>query len=513
MPLIIKIIIPILITAVIGTGGVIIWKITSQPVISDLTAVATLKVNNIDGSISVPFETPITLSWESKNIDNCLVSGDWYSPVSASGSQSVGKITKPENYTLTCFDKDGKEISDSIDINIDNKTIPSEFLLSISLTDLFKDFRYFWKKELCLGLKNDPDVVALQTALFFEGILSPQEKITGNYDDDTFQAVKKFQENYGIVPLTGCVKSQTIAKLNELFYYYNYGDQLVSRESNQKQITATKQKISSYQQQIKIIPAIISPVPAPTSTSTPVPAPTKTISTTPIKTIATAKPYVDLKINNSARSSVKVQKGETATLTWTSKNTKSCIASGNWTGSKSTSNTNGEITEPINKYATFKLTCIGENNQNTADSVYVSIPYISPAAISDESKRPVIIKIVKTKCSPPIGVFDHLQCQIKIEGKNFDRHSNTIIADCSNIYCADVYDSSIKGKFGSASNGSIDIDESSGSGDSTTTSDNNSIIFEIWVRGTSNAAKINIKVQTPDGGVSNGVDTTLRVGL
>ena len=74
-----------------------------------------------------------------------------------------------------------------------------------------------------------------------------------------------------------------------------------------------------------------------------------------------------------------------------------------------------------------------------------------------------------------------------------------------NIYCADVYDSSIKGKFGSASNGSIDIDESSGSGDSTTTSDNNSIIFEIWVRGTSNAAKINIKVQTPDGGVSNGV--------
>ena len=137
-------------------------------------------------------------------------------PVSASGSQSVGKITKPENYTLTCFDKDGKEISDSIDINIDNKTIPSEFLFKYFAYGFIQRFPIFLEKELCLGLKNDPDVVALQTALFFEGILSPQEKITGNYDDDTFQAVKKFQENYGIVPLTGCVKSQTIAKLNEL---------------------------------------------------------------------------------------------------------------------------------------------------------------------------------------------------------------------------------------------------------------------------------------------------------
>ncbi len=499
MPLIIKILIPVLITAVAATGSIIIWKISSQPaIIPDLTVAITLKANNIDNSINIPFSTPIVLNWKSKNADNCLISGDWYSPVSASGSQSVGKITKPANYTFTCFDNNGKEVSDSIAINIDDKTIPPEFLSSISLTDLFKDFRYFWKKDLCLGLKNDPDVVALQTALFFEGILSPQEKITGNYDNDTLRAVKKFQENYGITPSTGCVKAKTIAKLNELFYYYNYGDQLAFQESNQKQITATKQKISSYQQQKSIAPPIpIQIIPIIT-------APT----TTPSIIIAAAKPYVDLKINNSARSAVSVEKGKTATLTWTSKNTKSCVASGNWTGSKSTSNTTGEITTPINKSATFKLTCAGENNQNAADSVYVSIPYTSISAPAD--KRPVIIKIVKKKCSaitPP----DLIYCQIKLEGKNFDRHSNTILVNCNNTIC-NFNEDTIKGLYSGSSNGSIDIDADNSSSDSTIspTSNTNAITFEIWARFSSN---INIRVQTPDGGTSDGVNTTLNPTL
>ena len=228
MPLIIKILIPGLIIVIITAGGVVSWKLLSKSTIEDstLTPIASLLANSADDSIIVPFETPITLSWEIKNVKDCLISGDWWYNPEYSSSQSVGKITKPTNYILTCFDDEGKEVSDSIAINIDGETIPQEFLSSISLTDLFKDFRYLWKKELCFGLKNDPDVVALQTALFFEGILSPQEKITGNYDDETFQTVKKFQENYNIVPQTGCVGPKTMALLNDIFYYYIYGDNL-----------------------------------------------------------------------------------------------------------------------------------------------------------------------------------------------------------------------------------------------------------------------------------------------
>lgn len=505
MPLIIKILIPGLIIAIITTGGVIIWKISSQPVIPDSTPSVILKANNADNSINVSFSTPIILSWETQNVSDCLISGDWYSPVSISGSQSVGKITKSANYTLDCFDSDGKKISSSIAVNIDDKTIPQEFLSSISLTDLFKDFRYLWKKDLCTGLKNDPDVVALQTALFFEGILSPQEKITGNYDDDTFQAVKKFQENYGIVPATGCVKSQTIAKLNDLFYYYNYSDQIAFQELSQKQIIETKQKISSYQQVKSVsattsiisildqlIPTIIPKITTPTTTAT--------------TTIAVIRPSVDLKINNSSRSTISVPKGTTTTLTWTSKNVKSCVASGNWTGTKPTSNTTGEITEPINKFSTFKLTCTGENNQNASKSVYASIPYtlIVP---TPEDKRPVIIRIVKKACTTATGI---MQCQFKIEGKKFDRHSNAIIVDCANEYCFDVYDSSIKGKDPlKGSNGSIDIDEDSGSS-TTDTPGLETITFNVLIHARVYLGEISIKVQTPDGGVSNHIDTNLE---
>ncbi len=497
MPLIIKILIPVLITAVVGTGGVIIWKITSQPVIPDLTATATLKVNAIDNSITVPFETPITLSWESKNVDNCLISGDWYSPVSTSGSQSVGKITKPANYTLDCFDSDGKKISSSVAVNIDNKTIPQEFLSSLSLTDLFKDFRYFWKKELCSGLKNDPDVVALQTALFFEGLLSPQEKITGNYDDDTLQAVKKFQENYGITPPTGCVKSQTIAKLNDLFYYYNYGDQLAVQESSQRQITATKQKISSYIA-APIVPEITPKIIAPTMGTTTAPKATTTSA------ISAPKPYIDMfKVNNSARSVVSVKKGETATLTWTSKNTKSCVASGNWTGSKATSNTTGEITEPINKYSTFKLTCAGENNQNAAKSVTVSIPSTYTTPVVDN--RPIILGIAKTYCTTIDPVFNRVvvQCRIKLKGKNFDRHANEIIIVCDKNWISlnkgicQFYEDSIKGAFLSSKNGNID--SSSDKGDETIEFDINAFI----------CSAIKISVKTAAGGESDKVGERL----
>ncbi|MEK7553707.1 MAG: peptidoglycan-binding domain-containing protein, partial [Patescibacteria group bacterium] len=433
MPLIAKILISGLIIAAITVGGVIVWKMSSQPA-PDLTTAAILKANDIDNSITVPFATPVVLSWESKNVGDCLISGDWYSPVSNSGSQSVGEIKKSTNYIFVCVDNEGKEVSDSITVNIDEKTIPQNVLL----TDLFKDFRYLWKKELCLGLTNDPDVVALQTALFFEGIFSPQEKITGNYDNDTLLAVKKFQENYSIVPQTGCVGPQTIAKLNALFYYYNYSDQVASQESSQKQITATNQKISLYQQ-TKIAPTPTPPTPTPIISITP--TSTKIIPKTPPATsiiTTTARPFVDIKINNSSRSSITVKKGETATLTWTSRNAKSCIASGNWSGSKPILNSTGEITTPINKYATFKLTCTGENDQNAADSVYVSVPYISVTP----TKESIIPTIDSFKGLVGITVYGSTIARprpnpVEIKGKNFTPHTNKI--NCDSPFPCKIY--------------------------------------------------------------------------
>ena len=102
MPLIAKILIPGIIAAMIIAGGIAVWKISSQPkIISDLMPLADLKVNGVDGPITVPFSASVNLIWESKEVDNCFISGDvpdsWYSPVGNSGSQSgQRRLTSPE---------------------------------------------------------------------------------------------------------------------------------------------------------------------------------------------------------------------------------------------------------------------------------------------------------------------------------------------------------------------------------------------------------------------------------
>jgi peptidoglycan hydrolase-like protein with peptidoglycan-binding domain len=400
MPLIKKFLIPGLIITIIIIGGVIIWKISSQQAsVSDSAPSATLKANDAGDSITVPFSTPIILSWESQNVGDCFISGDvsdsWYSPVSNSGSQSIGKITKSTNYIFVCVDNDGKEVSDSIAISIDKKTIPS----SISLADLFKDFQYFWKKDLCLGLKKDPDVVALQTALFFEGILPSREKITGDYDDDTFQAVKKFQENYGIIPSTGCVGAKTRAKLNELFYYFSYNEQPIVQEQKQTKSAA---------------PATISFTADPASVSyngsttlkwstTGVESCTAsgewsglkaTSGSEEVKNITYSKLYtlVCKGAGGSARKFVFITVGAapaapatisftadpasvsyngSTTLKWSTTGVESCTASGEWSGLKATSGS--EEVKNITYKKTYVLTC-----KNVDEDIIESVVSVAP---------------------------------------------------------------------------------------------------------------------------------------
>ncbi len=389
-------------------GGIAVWKISSQPkIISDLMPLADLKVNGVDGPITVPFSASVNLIWESKEVDNCFISGDvpdsWYSPVGNSGSQSVGNIVKSTKYIFVCVDKDGKEVSDSVSVNIGEEAISSNG----SLADLFKNFQYFWKKDFCSGLKNDPDVRALQTALFFEGILNSKEQITGNYDDATFQAVKKFQENYGIVPASGCVKSKTRAKLNELFYYFNYGEEPVVQEQRQEQKQGVAPKTTSIPAPIISFYADSDTVPYNGSTAL-------NWSVSNAKSCAASGDWSGEKklrgseeIKNLVRSGVytlicqgsggstrrfvfvnagaapatisfsanpaTVSYGGSTMLTWSAANVKSCIASGDWFGPKAASGS--EEVKNITYKKTYVLSCADEDGNTNESVVSVGFSY------------------------------------------------------------------------------------------------------------------------------------------
>ncbi len=75
-------------------------------------------------------------------------------------------------------------------------------------------FQYHWTHDLQIGSPYAADVSALQTALTLQGIYGGE--ITGGFYSQTYLAVKKFQERYGIES-TGFVGPQTRAKLSELY--------------------------------------------------------------------------------------------------------------------------------------------------------------------------------------------------------------------------------------------------------------------------------------------------------
>jgi hypothetical protein len=71
-----------------------------------------------------------------------------------------------------------------------------------------------------------------------------------------------------------------------------------------------------------------------------------------------------------AASSTSVQTGGNVTLTWSSTDTKTCAASGGWSGSRAVSG--AMMVGPLNAAATYTLTCSGDGG-TAADSVDVAI--------------------------------------------------------------------------------------------------------------------------------------------
>jgi len=427
------------------------------------------KANDATNSITIPYNSSVVLVWTATNATRCSASGDWYGIFSASGSQSIDNLTESKKFILTCTNDSGQTASSSVTINIDENTIPQAISTTstISIRDLFGDFRYFWKKDLYLGMENDPDVTALQTVLLIEELLSSTDQITGNFDEVTFEAVKKFQENYGIES-TGYVGTKTIAKLNEL--YGNYDITFYpSAEQPAPQISSSPQQIlgPSFQindavvnintsilrdnncNQIAVLPPntsmviisnairfcniggknyqmrnvrvistgqvgwiasfLLKKVGVFTTVS-----PTSTTPTGP-------KPTVDLKVENSD-GPITLPYNINATLSWTSSNAKTCTAHGDWSGEKSF--TGSEPTGNLTAFKYYSLTCTN-NSGFSADSVIVHVATIQNEFDDNAGDTsPLAPKI--TDFNPKFGPTGMV---ILIKGKNFAPHDNELHVD------------------------------------------------------------------------------------
>jgi hypothetical protein len=91
-------------------------------------------------------------------------------------------------------------------------------------------------------------------------------------------------------------------------------------------------------------------------------------------------------INSFISSSSSITVGNSIDLTWTTTNTISCSASGDWDGTKSLSGSENLVLSDVKTY-TFTLTCRGEDPQNTTSkSIDVEVSSIDSSDIYSEDK-------------------------------------------------------------------------------------------------------------------------------
>jgi hypothetical protein len=61
-----------------------------------------IKANGYDGSITIPYNSSVSLSWTSSNANMCLASGDWSGGKPTIGSETIYNLTSNKEFILTC---------------------------------------------------------------------------------------------------------------------------------------------------------------------------------------------------------------------------------------------------------------------------------------------------------------------------------------------------------------------------------------------------------------------------
>lgn len=88
-----------------------------------------IKASGSDGPITISYNTPATLSWNSANTDYCYASNDWTGSKSKSGSETTGNLISSKTYTLTCSGTGGSA-SDSVMVNVTSQPGPGNFTIT-----------------------------------------------------------------------------------------------------------------------------------------------------------------------------------------------------------------------------------------------------------------------------------------------------------------------------------------------------------------------------------------------
>ncbi len=98
-----------------GQGGSATDSVTIN--VNSAAPTVDLKVNGYDGTITIPYNTSVILSWTSTNSTVCTASDSWSGTKSLNGSEGTGNLLSNVTYTITCTGQGGSA-SDTVYVNV-----------------------------------------------------------------------------------------------------------------------------------------------------------------------------------------------------------------------------------------------------------------------------------------------------------------------------------------------------------------------------------------------------------
>ncbi len=309
---------------------------------------------------TVDYNGRFTLSWATRSVDYCIASGDWNGNLKSSGSKTLGPLTRDSLYVLDCYHS-GKVISDSVVVKVRAPQTPrinlSASPLSIAfrgsttvswssqhVTDCIADGDWSGPKQLNGSVRME----GLETDSEFRLTCSgPQGEVRGGISINVLEAgitvprvtltaiPAKISYN-GSTTLSWNTQNADICRASGNWF----GSKAPNGTETIKQLTSDSHFILSCSiagkggggEGVDAAQVSVSPPPQPLVTLTASPA--------------------------------RVRNNGSTTLRWSSSHAESCIATGDWSGTRSISGT--RTINGLTKKSMFRLNCSGVGGLGSA---------------------------------------------------------------------------------------------------------------------------------------------------
>ena len=314
---------------------------------------------------SVPFEGASRIDWTASNADSCVASGAWSGNRSTFGSENVGPLTVTSTYTLTCTGPGG-DTTQSATVQV---AAPPAPVIAIDATPNPADFN---------GAATLNWSVTNATSCSATGAWGGNRPTSGSLVVGPLTAAQTYglnctgpggtRSNAVTIEVNAAPSPQLTIGLTPSSVAFNGTTRIDWSSQNTTACTASGGWSGSRGTSGS---EVSSPLTADTTFTLVCEGPGGSITRSATASVGAAPtPTVTLNANPE-----NIAFEGASTLSWSTTNATSCVASGGWSGTRGTS---GNVTVgPLTDDTTFTLTCSG-NGQDAQDSVTVTVDDPAP---------------------------------------------------------------------------------------------------------------------------------------